>query len=111
LRCPFNIIHPESGNKVVFMVAHSDAWGSSQLARRIRENMLPDLEGFVAAPEDVIVGKLWYFQAGGSDKHLRDIATMLQISGDRIDYDDVNYWSERLGFTTHWQTVLRQLRN
>ena len=37
-----------------------------------------------AAAEDVILKKLWFYQLGESDKHLRDIAGMLKISGARI---------------------------
>ena len=77
----FNIVHPASGNKIDVMVARQDPWGRSQLARRRRELIFPQLPGFVAAPEDVIVGKLWYYDEGGSEKHLRDIAAILQVSG------------------------------
>ena len=31
----FNIIHPESGNKIDFMIARKDAWGQEQMRRRI----------------------------------------------------------------------------
>ena len=51
----------------------------------IRQPILPDRETFVAAPEDVIIAKLLYYQEGESEKHLRDIASMLRISGDEID--------------------------
>jgi hypothetical protein len=35
----------------------------------------------LCAREDVIVKKLWFYQMGESDKHLRDIASMLKVSG------------------------------
>ena len=73
-RGQFNVIHPGSGNKIDFMIARNDAWGQSQMARRGRKPILPDRQAFVAAPEDVIVGKLWYYHEGGSEKHLRDVA-------------------------------------
>ena len=38
----------------------------------------------LAPPEYVIVRKLEYFNEGGSDKHLRDIRGMLDVSGDLI---------------------------
>jgi hypothetical protein len=34
----------------------------------------------IAAPEDVILGKLWYFAEGGCDRHLRDIAGILRVT-------------------------------
>ncbi len=108
-RGQFNVIHPSSGNKIDFMIARNDAWGRSQFARRIRRSILPDRETYVAAPEDVILGKLWYFQEGGSDKHLRDITGILKVSGDEIDRDYIAHWAKQLGVTKPWQAVLERL--
>jgi hypothetical protein len=57
----------------------------------------------------VILGKLWYYREGGSEKHLRDIAGMLQVSGDEIDTAYVDAWSEKLGLAGQWQMVLDRL--
>jgi len=81
-----------------------------QLTRRIRRPIFPDLDGFVAAPEDVIVAKLWYYHEGGSDKHLRDIAAMLQTSGELISMDYVDRWAQQLGFADHWRAVVERVR-
>lgn len=110
LRRQFNVIHPASGNKIDFMIARADAWGRSQLARRRRQPILADRETFLAAPEDVILAKLWYYQDGGSEKHLRDIASMLRVSGDEIDKAYINHWVSELGFIKEWQAVLERLR-
>lgn len=56
----FNVIHPASGNEIDFMLARKDPWGRSQVSRRRREQILPDCPGYTAAPEDVVVAKLWY---------------------------------------------------
>ncbi len=106
----FNVIHPASGNKIDFMIARQDAWGRSQIRRRRLEQILPGRPGYLAAPEDVIIGKLWYYREGGSEKHLRDVAAMLQVSGDEIDKEYINHWTEQLDFTEEWQAVLNRLR-
>jgi hypothetical protein len=106
----FNVIHPASANKIDFMLARRDAWGLSQVSRRRREEILPGRPGYTAAPEDVILGKLWYYQVGGSEKHLRDIAAMLQLSGDEIDMGYIEHWARQLGVTEVWQTVLGRAR-
>ena len=108
-RGQFNVIHPASGNKIDFIIARQDAWGRSQVNRRRREQILPGRPGYTAAPEDVILGKLWYYREGGSEKHLRDIAGMLQVSGDEIDTVYVDHWTVQLGVTEEWQTVLDRL--
>jgi hypothetical protein len=66
-RFQFNLVHTPTGMKVDFMLPRSDEWGRTQMARRRRILLLPDLEGYAAAPEDVIIGKLWYYTEGASD--------------------------------------------
>jgi hypothetical protein len=105
----FNVIHPASGNKIDFMMPRNDAWGRIQLTRRIRRPILPDRDGFVAAPEDVILGKLWYYDEGGSEKHLRDIAAMLQTSADSIDMKYVDQWALQLGYAEHWRMIVERV--
>lgn len=105
----FNVIHISSGNKVDMMIARRDAWGRSQLARRREEQIFPGRTGMVASPEDVILAKLWYYQDGGSDKHLRDIAAMLQISGDVIDRNYIDRWAVQLELVEPWQAVVERV--
>ncbi len=105
----FNVIHPASGNKIDFMIARRDAWGRSQIRRRRLEQILPGQPGYTAAPEDVIVGKLWYYREGRSEKHLRDVAAMLQVSGDEIDKNYISHWAQQLDLTEEWQAVLDRL--
>ncbi len=71
---------------------------------------MPGRPGYTAAPEDVILGKLWYYQVGGSEKHLRDIAAMLQVSGHEIDMAYIEHWAQQLGVTEEWRTVLGRAR-
>jgi mannose-6-phosphate isomerase-like protein (cupin superfamily) len=102
----FNVIHPTSGNKIDFMIVRRDAWGQSQMARRRRKEILPGCEGYVASPEDVILGKLWYYREGQSEKHLRDVAAMLLVSGEQIETGYIDKWAATLGVTDIWRAVL-----
>jgi hypothetical protein len=101
----FNVIHPTSGNKIDFMVAGSSAWSAAQLSRARLIRFLPDLEGYVAAPEDVILGKLIYYRDGGSDKHLRDITGIFQRSGEAIDAEYAQQMAECVGVADLWRQV------
>jgi hypothetical protein len=77
-RSQFNLIHPGSGLKVDFMVAAESPFNQSRMSR-VRE--LPILENKsvrFASPEDAILMKLKYFQEGQSDKHIRDIRSVLK---------------------------------
>jgi hypothetical protein len=104
-RFQFNVLHPASANKVDFMLPRDDEWGRAQMARRRRIRLLPDREGYTAAPEDVILSKLMYFAEGGSDKHLRDIVGMLRVSAGLIDRADIKSWVRKLGLEEGWACV------
>ena len=66
-------------------------------------------------PEDepwskLTLGKLWYYREGGSEKHLRDIAGIMQVSGDEIDTRYIDHWAHELGLAQEWQAILDRLR-
>lgn len=60
-RFQFNLLHPASGNKVDLIIPRNDEWGRTQLDRRRRIVLGEGFEAYAASPEDVIVGKLWYY--------------------------------------------------
>jgi hypothetical protein len=107
-RFQFNLLHPASGNKVDLIIPREDEWGRTQLDRR-RRISLGDFDAYAASPEDVIVGKLWYYSEGGSDKHLRDIASILKVSGDAVDREAVARWAAALGYAELWQAVVKKV--
>lgn len=107
----FNLLHPETGNKIDFMVAGSEGRRLLELDRRRRIQFAPGPEGFdgfVASPEDVIIGKLWYHSQGGGERHLRDVASILRVSGPIIDREFVSDWAAQLGFEDVWKQILAQ---
>ena len=57
----------------------------------------------LAPPEYVIVRKLEYYREGGSEKHLRDIRSMLAISGEQLDRAAMTEWIQRRGVQSEWQ--------
>ena len=101
----FNVIHSDSGFKADFYTAGRDelqAWGFRHLQRKtFRSEPIA-----VAPPEYVIVRKLEYFREGGSDKHLRDIRGILNVSGELLDRDALHDWITRLGVTEQWRKVI-----
>jgi len=104
-RGQFNVIHPPSGVKIDFILEGTGAWERQQLGRRVKIRLQPDLELFVAAAEDVIIGKMLYYGEGGSDKHLRDITGILKVSGEDLDRAYIERWSRDLGLAEIWSMV------
>lgn len=58
-----------------------------------------------APPEYVIVRKLEYYREGGSEKHLRDIRSMLAVSGGQLDLTALNEWIGRRALQNEWGLV------
>ena len=101
----FNVIHGETALKADFFTANRDefhAWAFRNLKQYPARGMIINL----APPEYVIVRKLEYYREGGSDKHLRDIRGILNISDEQINQADLNEWIRRLGVEAEWQKVV-----
>ncbi|MGI8964467.1 MAG: hypothetical protein ACR2H1_00075, partial [Limisphaerales bacterium] len=100
----FNLIHLETSFKADLYLTGNDelnAW-----AFRSQRKINFDGENIaIASPEYVIVRKLEYFREGGSEKHLRDIRSMLAVSGEQIDRSVLNEWIAKYELEIQWQKV------
>jgi hypothetical protein len=105
----FNIIHPSSGLKIDVVLRKNTPHDQSRFTRRRRIHPAEDYEAYFAAPEDVILKKMEFYKAGGSEKHLRDITGIMRISGDEVDQAYIGKWAERLGVMEVWEAILKRL--
>jgi hypothetical protein len=80
----FNIIHPASGLKVDVIIAKKKPHDQSELNRARKVEGPKGASPFMVSAEDIILKKLYFYQIGQSDKHLRDIASILRVSGEKI---------------------------
>jgi hypothetical protein len=104
-RRQFNIIHPASGLKIDVIIPNDDEFDESRFSRVRRMKAAQDAEAAFASPEDVILKKLLYHREGGSDKHLRDIAGILKISGKELDTKYLERWTVALGVADTWKQL------
>ena len=109
-RSQFNLIHPGSGLKVDFMVAPESPFNRSRMSRARALPILENQSVRFASPEDAILMKLKYFQEGQSDKHIRDIRSVLKIQGERIDYAYLDEWASQLSVTAEWKFVIQGIK-
>jgi len=105
----FNIIHPSSGLIVDVIISKGDSFDQSRFSRIKKLDVSEKHSANFAAPEDVIIKKLEYFKKGGSDRHLRDIASMLKISADIIDRTYILSWAEKFGVMEIWEAIQKKL--
>jgi hypothetical protein len=98
----FNVIHVASGLKADFYTSNRDPLHDWAIART-RTVSLDGAPIAVAPPEYVILRKLEYFREGGSEKHLRDIRSIVAVSGDVLDHAALDAWVERLALEPQWR--------
>lgn len=80
----FNLIHISTGLKADLYPSQYDPFFEQAWQQR-REILLSSGPVFYAPPEYVIFWKVAYYAEGGSDKHVRDIRRMMDVSGSEID--------------------------
>ena len=98
----FNLIHLQTGFKADVYLAgrdelHAFAFRHARTIEYQGENIT------LAPPEYVIVRKLEYFREGGSEKHLRDIRSIMAVSGDYLEKPALENWIDRRGLAVEWQ--------
>ncbi len=105
----FNIIHPASGLKVDIIIREDTPFNDSRFNRIRRIKPGEGYEADFASPEDIIIMKMRYFKEGGSEKHLRDIAGIMKISGPEIDNAYIGDWAKRLDLLEIWEMIVKKL--
>jgi len=104
VRVSFNIIHADSGLKADLYTAGRDDMDTWAF-RRPTKYSIKGTTINLAPPEYVIVRKLEFYREGGSEKHVRDIRSMLAVSGDQIDKSELNEWIQRRGVQEQWRKI------
>jgi hypothetical protein len=98
----FNLIHHETGFKADIYLSGQDELHKWAFQRKIDINL--DKHTIWLAPvEYVITRKLEYFREGRSQKHLRDIKSIVGISSDRIDSSALEALIKERGLAEEWK--------
>ncbi len=104
-RGQFNVLHVDSGSKADLIIKKDTEFASAEFARRRKVPFTQGFSASTASPEDVILSKLHFFKSGGSEKHLRDIAGVLQVSGPGLDLAHIERWVAKLHLEDSWQAA------
>lgn len=118
----FNIIDTNEGIKADLVPLKREPDYQLAFERRVRRDFVDptgnSFSAWVAQPSDIIVGKLWAWVEGKSDKHPKDIYAMLvfDLSGSSdvsIDYDLITKEAARIGQETleMWKQVLARAKD
>lgn len=101
----FNVIHNDSAMRADVYLAGSDPLQAWALSGGVEREIQGERVRF-APIEYVIVYKLRFTQQGGSDRHLRDIARMLDVSRETLDLPLLNRLIADLGLAEPWARAL-----
>lgn len=104
----FNILHPSSGLKVDIIVPPDTPFNRSRFSRTTHVKPSKDFTATFSSAEDVILKKMEYYREGGSDKHLRDIASVMKLNNN-LDLDYVARWAEQLDVIDIWRSILQRI--
>lgn len=107
-RTQFNVIDRATGWKVDLIIRKDRPFSAEEFGRRLPADML-GTHTFVATPEDVIIAKLEWAHASGSDRQLRDVQSILHGAGEQLDRAYLDRWISQLGLADDWASVLADL--
>ncbi len=106
----FNLLEIKTGLKVDLIIVPLTDYNISRFARR-RSLPVRDSQIDYASPEDVIIKKLDYYRKSGSEKHIRDICSMLKSLKWQLELDYVDRWTHEFKTYDIWQHVLEKSRS
>lgn len=117
----FNIIDSSEGTKADLVPLSREPEYRIAFERRVRATYRGEndevFEAWFAQPTDIIIGKLWAWNEGRSDKHPKDIYAILffclrGLSGYSVNLDEVTKEAARIGQETldMWNKTLARAR-
>jgi hypothetical protein len=104
-RGQFHAITPDAW-KVDFIIRRDRPFSVEEFGRRQRADLL-GRAGYVATAEDTVIAKLEWAAVTGSERQIRDVAGMLTVRGEELDWAYLRRWIDRLGL----QAALRQAQD
>jgi hypothetical protein len=102
----FNLIHHETGLKADVYASGRDPLQKWGLAKR-KAVSIGGEDVWLAPPEYVILRKLEYYREGGSEKHIRDITGMLELSREQIDFELLEIKVYEMSLKREWGEALK----
>lgn len=105
----FNIIDVESAWKADLIVRKEREFSHTEFQRR-RAYSINGLQVFVATAEDVLIAKLEWARAGGSERQIEDAAGIIETQGGDLDVAYVERWVRALELDDQWRKARENAR-
>ena len=108
-----NAIHGSSGYKAdLYLLKEGDSFRAEAFSRRVLVDLGPGLgELYLHTPEDLILYKLLYYSISQQTKHIRDITSIVQTMGDKLDTNYIQKWVAEKDLHALWKSVQLQIQS
>jgi hypothetical protein len=101
----FNIIHRDTALRADVYLLGDDPLHAWAFPRRIRISLEKTTAVWLAPVEYVVLRKLEYYAMSGSGRHLRDVSTILDVSGGMVDRQELGRWVDSLSLQRAWEAA------
>ncbi|MCJ7825193.1 MAG: hypothetical protein MUP44_09860, partial [Anaerolineales bacterium] len=110
---PLNAIHGSSGYKAdLYLLREGDPLRVEAFRRRVLVDLGPGLgELYLYTPEDLILYKLIFYSVSQRSKHIRDIASIVQTMGEKLDTHYIQTWVAEKELHALWKSVQLQIQS
>lgn len=100
----FNLLHLKSAARADVYLAGRSALARLGLDAR-RTVSLAGLDVPLAQPEYLILHKLLFREQGASERHLRDVRSMLRVLGETVNVAKLQADAEAMGIAVAWREM------
>ena len=101
----FNALDNRSALKVDFFRVAGDEYEFERFRRRRRITLF-EQPAWIAAPEDVLLHKLRWYQMSPTDRQLTDARGIFLVSGDELDLEYLTYWAKKIDVRNLLDSIL-----
>ncbi|MEX1185909.1 MAG: hypothetical protein WEA80_04910 [Gemmatimonadaceae bacterium] len=106
----FNIIDVETAWKADLIIRKEREFSRTEFQRR-HAYLIDGLRVYLATAEDVLIAKLEWARAGGSERQIEDAAGIIESQGGGLDTAYVERWVRELRLDDEWRKARESTRD
>lgn len=102
----FNVISHKTFFKIDLIPLKDDEYEMEKFERKVKINFL-NRDIYVISPEDLIISKLiWSKSAGGSERQIKDCASIYKLNYDMLNMTYIRKWIKKLKIEDEFKKLL-----